>query len=116
MIVNDQIDSTNADKYILNKGEILLEEYSKILGNEGDDEEILELENRVSGKSVALGAHFNKNKEKKIYVFDISKFGENTLIEMKCQSNTCKAIALYNYITKVFYLAKSTLSPLKITN
>ena len=35
LINTDQIDSTNADKYILNKREILLEEYSKILGNEG---------------------------------------------------------------------------------
>ena len=33
--------------------------------------------------------------------------GEKYLIEMKCQSKSCKAIALYNYITKVFYLAKA---------
>ena len=107
LIDTNEIDSTNADNYIFNEGEILLEEYSKILGNEGVDKENLELEKRVFGKDVTFGSHFNKNKEKQIYAYDISKFGKNALIEMKCHNKSCKAIALYNYITKVFYLAKA---------
>ena len=107
LIDTNKIDSTKAEKYIFNEREILLEEYSKILGNEGIDKENLELENRVFGKTITFGAHFNKNKEKHIYAYDISKLGKNVLIETKCQNKSWKAIALYNYITKVFYLAKA---------
>ena len=97
----------------VNQDEIFFEEeYNrKYLTNNKLDSQLLELQNKKLGKDIRLGSHFNRDDEGNLYLYNISVYGENGLIKMKCSNQACKAIALYNFITKIFYIVeKHTIS------
>ena len=97
----------------INQDEIFFEEeYNrKYLTNNKLDSQLLELQNKKLGKDIRLGSHFNRDDEGNLYLYNISVYGENGLIKMKCSNQACKAIALYNFITKIFYIVeKHTIS------
>ena len=98
-----------------NQNEIIFEEVlsnSKNLNSKninrkkGIDLEVITLQKKILGKDIRLGSHFNRDEKGNIYLYKIFMYGKNGLIKMKCSNKTCKAKALYNYISKIFYLTK----------
>ena len=103
------IDESNVDNCVLNDDEIFMEEeYSRnkkfFSKNKKLDSETISLQNRILGKDIKLGNHFNRNENNDLYLYNITNYGKNGLIKMRCSNQSCRASALYNYITKVFYL------------
>ena len=102
----DYILDTNPDEIYFE------EEYTKkYFAKSNLDSQLLDLQNQKLGKDIRLGSHFNRDEEGNLYLYNISVYGENGLIKMKCSNQSCKSVALYNFITKIFYIVeKHTIS------
>ena len=99
----------NIENIESNPDEIFFEEeYSKnrkyFSKNRKLDMETMTLQNKILGKDIRLGSHFNRDEKGNLYLYNISMYGKNGLVKMKCSNQACKANALYNFISKIFYL------------
>lgn len=99
----------NIENIESNPDEIFFEEeYSKnrkyFSKNRKLDTETMSLQNKILGKDIRLGSHFNRDEKGNLYLYNISMYGKNGLVKMKCSNQACKANALYNFISKIFYL------------
>jgi len=99
----------NIENIESNPDEIFFEEeYSKnrkfFNKNRKLDTETMILQNKILGKDIRLGSHFNRDEKGNLYLYNISMYGKNGLVKMKCSNQACKANALYNFISKIFYL------------
>jgi hypothetical protein len=99
----------NIENIESNPDEIFFEEeYSKnrryFSKNRKLDTETMVLQNKILGKDIRLGSHFNRDEKGNLYLYNISMYGKNGLVKMKCSNQACKANALYNFISKIFYL------------
>ena len=110
LIIESTDDSNiNIENIEANPDEIFFEEeYSKnrryFSKNRKLDTETMVLQNKILGKDIRLGSHFNRDEKGNLYLYNISMYGKNGLVKMKCSNQACKANALYNFISKIFYL------------